>query len=397
MSHRPKSLALTAGLLCSSIASLTGSTSADVYVETAYLPTSSILSTSLLPTSYVVPTAYFPTSYLPTSAVIASDPIVSATSTTYVRRSFFRPRRLIERTYTSYGLSPTTYLSTGSTLLPTSYSMASTPLFLTAYVTRSSLLPTSYLSSYSIAPTSYVIDNGVIATSATSSSYPCETTSTPAPRVTRSTAPRAMSEGINDSVITSVPSTGPSTNERRPQGMVSSTPASEEGMPSNVAPAPPKDPIPPPAVVPGARQETPPPSQPLDEPKPDSIKLPEPGRSGSLPPPQVNETSLLRSARRPSYDGRNILRGRVVSAESRRPEEGVTVVVSNMTKNYVDRPAMTDADGEFKVSLPDGDWLVKVTMPSGKVYSVGRDYVTAGNGRVVDASGRNVAEFLITR
>ena len=73
------------------------------------------------------------------------------------------------------------------------------------------------------------------------------------------------------------------------------------------------------------------------------------------------------------------------------------MIISNVTKNYTDRPAMTDADGEFKISLPDGDWTVKVKMPSGTVYPVGRDYVTASNGRVTDASGRNVAEFLITR
>ena len=87
----------------------------------------------------------------------------------------------------------------------------------------------------------------------------------------------------------------------------------------------------------------------------------------------------------------------MISADSRLPEEGVTVIVSNVTKNYVDRPSMSDADGEFKVSLPDGDWAVKVKMPSGSVYQVGRDFVTASNGRVVDSSGRNVAEFVISR
>ncbi len=54
---------------------------------------------------------------------------------------------------------------------------------------------------------------------------------------------------------------------------------------------------------------------------------------------------------------------------------------------------MTDADGEFKVSLPDGDWAVKVKMPSGSVYAVGQDYLTASSGKVTDASGRNVPEF----
>ena len=59
---------------------------------------------------------------------------------------------------------------------------------------------------------------------------------------------------------------------------------------------------------------------------------------------------------------------------------------------------MTDADGEFKVSLPQGDWVVKVKMPSGSILPVGRDgYLTASSGRITDPSGRNVGQFTITR
>jgi hypothetical protein len=125
------------------------------------------------------------------------------------------------------------------------------------------------------------------------------------------------------------------------------------------------------------------------------VPIPAPGQTGAAP--RGDETTL-RSAQRPTtYDVRNILRGRVVSFDSGRPEEGVTVIVSSRTKSFTDRPAMTDADGEFKVSLPDGDWTVKVKMPSGSIYPVGRDYLTASSGKVIDASGRNVKEFLITR
>jgi hypothetical protein len=87
----------------------------------------------------------------------------------------------------------------------------------------------------------------------------------------------------------------------------------------------------------------------------------------------------------------------VISADSKLREEGVTIILSNVTKSYADRLAMSDAEGEFKVSLPDGDWVVKVKMPSGSVYPVGRDYLTASSGRVTDASGRTVPEFIIAR
>ena len=166
----------------------------------------------------------------------------------------------------------------------------------------------------------------------------------------------------------------------------------EEGPPSAVVP--PKD-VPPPVTVPTNKSETPPPAAPLQERDPTTFPIPEPGKSGTAAP-KADETQF-RSARRPSFDGRNILRGRVISADSGRPEEGVTVILSNVTKAYSDRPAMTDADGEFKISLPDGDWIVKVKMPSGSIFTVGRDYVTASSGRVTDSSGRNVAEFRITR
>jgi hypothetical protein len=124
------------------------------------------------------------------------------------------------------------------------------------------------------------------------------------------------------------------------------------------------------------------------------VNVPEPGKSGAQPQP--GETTY-RGSRRPAYDVRNILRGRVISAETRQPEEGVSVILSSTTRSYSDRNAMTDAFGEFRVSLPDGDWNVKVRMPSGSIYSVGRDFVTANGGRVTDSAGRNVAEFLITR
>ena len=92
---------------------------------------------------------------------------------------------------------------------------------------------------------------------------------------------------------------------------------------------------------------------------------------------------------------RNILRGRVVSFATGQPEEGVRVVLSNQG-GFRERTAETDADGEFKVSLPDGDWSVRVTMPSGSVLDVRRD-VVATAGRILDAHGKAIREYQINR
>ena len=400
MLHRPMSRALSVGVACLGLASVPAPVPAYDSFETVYVPTTSVVGTSmnLLPTAYIVPTAfstaYLPTSYISTSAMLASESVVYPTSTTVVRRSLFRPRRYVERSYYSYPLttaayvSPTSYVATSS-LLPTTYVTGSS-LLPTTYITGSSLLPTTYISGSYVSPTSYVIDNGVVATSASSSSYPCETTTTVPTRATAS-RPANANSGDSGNTITSVPSNGGRSNERPPQGMINSGPGADDVTSSAVKPGEVPDPV---KTTPG-KTETPP-GAPLPEPDPSNIKVPDPGKSGGVGP-QAGETTY-RSARRPgSYDGRNILRGRVISADTRRTEEGVTIIVSNATKNFNDRQTMTDADGEFKVSLPDGDWTVKVKMPSGSVYQVGRDYVTASNGRVTDSSGKNVSEFLITR
>ena len=55
----------------------------------------------------------------------------------------------------------------------------------------------------------------------------------------------------------------------------------------------------------------------------------------------------------------------------------------------------TDAVGRFAVKVPDGDWTVKVTMPSGRVYAVSQ--ITVSNGAITDDSGRDIPSLVITR
>jgi hypothetical protein len=85
----------------------------------------------------------------------------------------------------------------------------------------------------------------------------------------------------------------------------------------------------------------------------------------------------------------------VLSGDTRQPEEGVRLILSSRTGNYVDKVAMSDAFGRYAVRLPDGDWTVRVTMPSGRVYSVSE--ITISGGQITDNLGRDIPSLTITR
>ncbi len=430
--HRPKSRAwfASAAVLCLLI--LPGPAPADTYYETVYLPTSGILSlptSSYLSTSYVVPTsysstyiptsyssAYIPTSYtstylptsysstyIPTSTVLSTGSVLVPTSSLYYRPSIFRSRRLVERT--SYSYLPT------STILPTSYLMPTT---------YSTLLPTTYVRSSILAPTSYLIDDSVVTTSM--SSLPCETAPSVAPTRSVNRAPENNGNNGSGPAIISEPTSGRNSNEPKPTATLNNGSAGDESTSSRVEP---------PVTVP--QTTTPPPPQPKELPKGVEATAPlkEPsvvGESGEMPRLPANPTKpadggpaipgpgqignpagapaagpndlSYRQARKPTYDTRNVLRGKVVAAGSDQTVEGVTVILSNLTKKFVDRQVKSDADGEFKVSLPDGDWTVKVQMPSGSILTVGvagQDYLTASGGKIIDSSGQNVNVYVINR
>jgi len=397
MPHRPASLALMAGAAFLSLSAGSGPAVADDFLETVYLPASSVVtmpSSALMPTSYLVPTSYAPSAFLPTSAIYMTGEVVVPTATSYVvprYRSFrYRPRRYVERT--AYYASPSYPLATTSYLAPTSYLATTSYLAPTSYV-----VPARYFSTSFVEPTSYLVDSGLIATSA-SMSMCCESGSMSAPsRTTTTRSAPSSGAGSGGNMITSTPSSGPA-NERMPSGTV------DDGISSRVDPQAPAT----------STQTTPPPPtpagpagaegvRPVEEPKPADLPVPKRGDVGSdLPPaPPKIDKMTFRDARKPAFplstEPRNILRGRVVSFDSGRPEESVTVVLASKTGSFADRTAMTDADGDFKVSLPQGDWVVKVKMPSGSVLPVGRDYLTASSGKITDPSGRNVNDFTIKR
>jgi hypothetical protein len=90
-----------------------------------------------------------------------------------------------------------------------------------------------------------------------------------------------------------------------------------------------------------------------------------------------------------------VLEGKVVASENGQPEEGVRVTLTNRMGTYSDRVVTTDAFGRYAVRMPDGDWTVKVTMPSGRTYAVSQ--LVVSNGQITDDQGRDVPSLRITR
>ncbi len=404
MSHRPSKLLWTLGVALLTLATGPGPVPADILMETSTLPTSSVVTLSgseIVPTSYALPTTYSST-YFPTSTVVSSGDVVYPTSATYLpytyRRARYRPRRYVERSYLatpSYAMTSMSYLAPASYVLPRTY-------------VSTSYVPTTYVSRTYVEPTSYVVETSLATTSST---ICCETAPSVAPSPTAITqSPPSTNPGTT---IRSAPTNpgGGGSGERPPTATVTGQPPVDEGTSSKVEPPVPKSaagslPLTSSPAPPRAGGTETPPKPIMPEVNPNDIQLPPAGQGGPGGRPASTpklEEMQFRDSQRPVYGAgtgasvRNILRGRVVSYESGQPEEGVTVIVSNRQGPYIDRPAMTDAYGDFKVSLPDGDWTVKVKMPSGSVFAVGRDYVTAGGGRVTDTSGVAVREFLIKR
>ena len=208
------------------------------------------------------------------------------------------------------------------------------------------------------------------------------------------------------------PALRPESDERAPSSVV-------ESVPSDVRPPPYNSPNPATGSNAAASGSDPVSPAPVSAPPPDAgFQSPPPPQRPELPrdtkefnttpaPPALKsctgETSFRRQAHKPvegSTSGRlvrvsNILEGRVVSSETSEAEEGVRIIVSNRPGNFEDRVTTTDAYGRYAVRLPDGDWTVRVAMPSGRVYSVSQ--ITITGGQIVDNYGRGIPSLTITR
>jgi hypothetical protein len=117
------------------------------------------------------------------------------------------------------------------------------------------------------------------------------------------------------------------------------------------------------------------------------------------PPPNLPGEKTApknRDSRKPVYGSAlTVLKGRVRSSTGLEPEQGVRVTVSSRTNAFEDRTALSNEGGRFALRVPDGDWTVKVTMPSGRIYPVYK--VTVSGGLVTDDQGRDIPGLVITR
>jgi hypothetical protein len=400
----------------------------EYWVETVdWLPSSTV---RVLPSSYIVPTSYiaptvYSTAYVVDRPLTPTSYVVPSYYETRFRRSLFG-RRLIPTRTTYY--TPTT-LVTSSRYFPT-----------TVYYPTSYFVPTTYRT---VLPT--VLDRSVVATEYVRESSACCPDATPvamAPtrRVVeperssssqvRSRRPEVQSEpqyeDEDPEVSSNVPEPAPAPpapapRPRTPQQKNPSIRTPAEAPRAAETPAPTQGPSGSPPDVPAAeRRDTA--SRPDGEnaaktpiaPAPDPALSPAPDKptapsgDGLLNDPASlpdfpDDAETRREARRPVYDAsrafraspRNILSGRVRERETREPEEGVQIILSSRTRAFEDKFAMTNAFGEFAVRVPDGDWTVKVTMPSGRVYAVSE--ITVSNGEISDGRGRDVPSLTITR
>jgi hypothetical protein len=140
-----------------------------------------------------------------------------------------------------------------------------------------------------------------------------------------------------------------------------------------------------------ASKKAAPPAAPADESNPIDLQ-PAPGSPES--------ETIRRDSQRPVYarvrraERRNILFG-TVETDNREPRVEVPVVVSNRNNSLLQHSGVSDAFGAFAIRVPDGQWTVKVTMPSGNIQTVRN--ITVTDGKVMDnLEGREVYNLIIS-
>jgi len=387
-----------------------------LYLETAdWVPTASVLAlptsyvvagTYAVPTSYAIPTVYA-TAYVTQSALLAPTTYVTPTyyETRFRRRGLFG-RRLVETTRAYY--------------LPTTAYYPTTYYYPTTFFSSSVLDTAVVTSGYTTARSSDCCGGEMIAAAIPEvRSYPAEqapVASSPAPPSnTRSrSAPLQSQPAEEDSTSSNVPELPARESEPRQDaagaaaGRSDSPPTPQVPLRqqstaapagSNAAQAKPASPA---AGSPAGS------AQPKTAtPKPGTVDLPKAPADDLEPFPGDNKGGTsstgqrvvqkppLATLREVRSQYRNVLFGRVKTRDTNEPEEGVRVTISNRTNAYADRVALTDAFGRFAVKVPDGDWTVRVSMPSGRAYSVSQ--ITVSNGLISDDIGRDIPSLVITR
>ncbi|HEU5118026.1 MAG TPA: hypothetical protein VFT74_15485 [Isosphaeraceae bacterium] len=323
------------------------------YYATAYTPSVLAVPTSYVSTSYLVPSSYVDVLYPTIYSTPVLSPTVYAQPTAYVvtgRRTVGRP--IYTRTSSVfYDLNPTIYR-------PTAYYLPTTTTYDVPLLSSTSL-------TYS--------DDCVVTTSAPVSSAPAAS----APN-------RSQSQSA-------VP---PSNLQSTPRSNRTAAPAGDAGYPEGPA-APAEDLFN--TAPPAGASPVEPPLTPTPEKDNGGISAP-PG-AGLNSPPLGDE--YRHTANKPvptvfnpqtSNLAPGALRGEVVSRDSRTPLAGVTIVFTDLQRNYADKQVTTDASGHFEVLLPNADWSVAIAETDNQPNTqYGR--ITSTGGRFYDSFDRAISSL----
>lgn len=345
--------------------------------ETVYVPSSgSILldstayyvPTVYASTSYYVPTVYTSTSYVPTRYVVSSTSYLRPTAyyvpTRYVvERPVVSTSSIVERAY---------YVPTVTALdLPLVRTTSSSPLCCDDTLGSSSGI---------------VSDEPVYALPPEASNDDTNEIPAPANRPSGSSASSSPVSGGE-------PDLNPGDIHRQPPVTRQSDSPPPAGQPSNTAEDPlplidPNDDPPAPRPAPAGLDINPPPAPPAE----DVSRAPSATDGGS------QRTTLRPTYTRPLAEARSQLLGKVLSAVSGDPEDGVLVTLTNRSGRFEPRTATTASDGTFSITLPEGDWTVAVPKPNDPAgaLTIDRD-ITVSGGVITDDQDRQVTLMSINR
>jgi hypothetical protein len=372
------------------------------YGDTLFLlPTTTTISNPyVISTGYAVPTSYvFPSSYVETSYAVA--PSVSLFSTGYIettyRRGLFGRRYIVERpVVASYPTAyfPTTYVSG---YVPTTY--------VSSYVPTTYVAPTYYSTAYRVRryrPTAYTYYPTVYETAYTSAPDICcddvvvDRTVRTVPQssavVSGLRAPKEVESGSMESDVIDSNVTTPLPEDLAKQRSTLRGDGTSKAQTKNGAgraDTPPNAPAAPKDAAGGGGVPANKKTQPADDADPIDLQA-----------APKDEPIIRRDSQRPTYerlrtvDRRNVLFG-TVESESREPRGEVPVTVVNRNNTAIRRNGVTDAFGSFAIRVPDGEWTVRVTLPSGNTQPV--RHITVTGGRVIDnLESREVQNLIIS-
>lgn len=342
-------------------------------VPTAYVyPTSYYLPTT---TAYVVPTVYSSSYVLPR--------YFAATSYTLPSASYYTPTSLAYYWPTSYYEPTVAYYAPTVLDYPIVATMTSTGCPEGTQVARA--LPSAP------APAPAVRDKAPKAVDSQPANPPAA-----APPDGASVSSRVDQNPSDESVKVQTPPADSAVKTPERLDSLEEKPSTDVKTPLSAPPADePKDkPVSPPSP-PAAERE---PAKKAAEALP---PVPAPGPADvPLNLPSPDDMTLQREARRPVFGtppkaATNVLKGVVKSGSTGELVEGARITVANRLGLSPDRTFESDAYGRFAVRLQDGSWDVRVTMPSGRVWSVSQ--LTISNGKIVDQYGRDIPSLVITR